>query len=61
MKIKTFTQSLEIFRTAGELGDLDQKVNDFLESGDAKVLLGQYMDGVADYKDGVTEAENAIK
>ncbi len=39
MKIKTFTQSLEIFRTAGELGDLDQKVNDFLESGDAKRII----------------------
>ena len=39
MKIKTFTQSLEIFKTAGELEKLDNQVNDFLASGGAKRVV----------------------
>jgi len=30
IEVKTFTQVLQIFKTAKELEDLDQRVNDFL-------------------------------
>lgn len=39
MKVKTFTQSLEIFRTAGGLEELDREVNDFLKSSGAKRVI----------------------
>lgn len=30
-KVKTFTSDLRIFKTAGQLGDLDRQVNDYIE------------------------------
>ncbi len=39
MKVKTFTQSLEIFRTAAELEELDRQVNEFIQvNGINKVI-----------------------
>ena len=30
-KVKTFTSDLRIFKTAGQLDDLDRQVNDYIE------------------------------
>lgn len=39
IKVKTFTQNLEIFKAHKELEDLDAKVNDFIaEEGVKKVI-----------------------
>jgi hypothetical protein len=39
IEVKTFTQVLQIFKTAKELDDLDRRVNDFLrEKGIQKVV-----------------------
>ena len=32
MKVKTFTQSLEIFHVAAELDELDRQVNEFIKA-----------------------------
>ena len=39
MKVKTFTQTLEIFHTANELAELDRQVNDFLAGGEVKQVV----------------------
>lgn len=39
IKVKTFTQTLEIFKTHKELEDLDSQVNDFIaEEGVKRVI-----------------------
>lgn len=38
-KTKTFTQSLEIFKTARELSSLDEMVNDFLAEAEIKRVV----------------------
>ncbi len=39
IKVKTFTQTLEIFKTHNELVELDNKVNDFIaQEGVTKVV-----------------------
>ncbi|MGE5280322.1 MAG: hypothetical protein ACM3L6_06240 [Deltaproteobacteria bacterium] len=40
IKVKTFTQNLEIMKTIHELGDLDQEVNRFLEREKVKRVIG---------------------
>ena len=40
LKIKTFTQSLEIFRTVKEIEELDRQVNDFIASHRVKRIIG---------------------
>ena len=37
-KVKTFTAELSIFKTIGQLEDLDNRVNDFLQQNSAKVI-----------------------
>jgi hypothetical protein len=39
IKIKTFTQTLEIFKTHKELEDLDSTVNDFIENEGIKKVI----------------------
>lgn len=39
VKTKTFTQSLEIFKTARELESLDQMVNTFLANNEVKRVI----------------------
>lgn len=37
-KVKTFTSDLRIFKTAGQLENLDEKVNTFIESNNVKTV-----------------------
>ena len=39
IRVQTFTTSLEIFKTARELSDLDQTVNDFIASNNVKRVV----------------------
>lgn len=39
IKVKTFTQTLEIFKTHKELDELDSKVNDFIEKESIKKVI----------------------
>lgn len=39
MKVKTFTQSLEIFHTVGELDELDRQVNEFIAAGGVSKVI----------------------
>ncbi|MFX0062061.1 MAG: hypothetical protein ACFFC7_07720 [Candidatus Hermodarchaeota archaeon] len=39
IKIKTFTTSIEIFKTAGQLDALDEKVNKFITENGIKKLI----------------------
>ncbi|MFX1254103.1 MAG: hypothetical protein ACFFCZ_20995 [Promethearchaeota archaeon] len=39
IKIKTFTTSIEIFKTAGQLDALDEKVNKFIAENGIKELI----------------------
>ncbi len=39
IKVKTFTQTLEIFKTHKELDDLDEKVNDFIAKEGIKKVI----------------------
>lgn len=39
IKVKTFTQTLEIFKTARELESLDRDVNDFLSKNGVKRVI----------------------
>jgi hypothetical protein len=54
IKVKTFTQTLEIFKTRNELEDLDALVNDFLAKEGVKkvisvLILQQPMSPVAQW------------
>lgn len=40
MKVKTFTQSLDIFRAAAEIDELDRLVNNFIVSNKIKRIIG---------------------
>ncbi len=37
-KVRTFTSDLRIFKTAGQLEDLDEKINMFLEQNKIKTI-----------------------
>jgi hypothetical protein len=37
-KVKTFTSDLRIFKTAGQLDELDKTVNDFIQQNQIKVI-----------------------
>ena len=39
IKIKTFTQSLEIFKTAREINDLDEMVNKFIANNSVQKVV----------------------
>ncbi len=39
IKVKTFTQTLEIFKTHNELDDLDSMVNDFIAKERVKKVI----------------------
>lgn len=39
MKVKTFTQSLEIFKTHKELDSLDKMLNEFLKEQDVRKVI----------------------
>jgi len=39
IKIKTFTQSLEIFKTAREINDLDEMVNNFIANNSVQKVV----------------------
>lgn len=39
IKVKTFTQNLQILKTIGELKKLDEQVNDFLKDERVKKLV----------------------
>ncbi len=40
MKVKTFTNALEIFHVKKQLADLDRLVNDFIEKNKIKRVIG---------------------
>ena len=37
-KVKTFTSDLRIFKTAGQLDELDQQVNEFIEQNNIEKI-----------------------
>ncbi len=37
-KVKTFTSDLAIFKTAGQLDDLDSRVNDYIEKNNIATI-----------------------
>ncbi len=39
VRVKTFTQTLEIFKTHKELDDLDERVNDFISKEGVKKVI----------------------
>ena len=39
IKVQTFATSLEIFKTARELSDLDRTVNDFIAANNVKKVI----------------------
>lgn len=39
MKVKTFTNALEIFHAKKQLADLDSQVNEFLQNGNVKRVI----------------------
>ncbi|MHA2298254.1 MAG: hypothetical protein ACXAEU_04925 [Candidatus Hodarchaeales archaeon] len=39
IKVKTFTNTLEIFKTIGQLSELDEKVNSFIAENEIKKVI----------------------
>lgn len=39
IRVKTFTQTIEVFKTAKELTALDEMVNEFLDKNDIKSVV----------------------
>lgn len=39
IRVKTFTQTIEVFKTAKELAALDEMVNEFLDKNDIKSVV----------------------
>ena len=53
IKVRTFTQNLEIMKTIGELNKLDDMVNNFLKTEKVKKVIS-VSDAVTTNNDGMT-------